>query len=170
MGQLEFNIGGIILYIVYSCLPWVLGILHIRRKKNVEGFHKYECLLHYFLFIGVGLQGLITGVMQIFYPDYIAAYAKWPVSPFLAEVGMANVAFGILGILSLFYKKGWQTATGLGYALFLGMAAIGHIKSAWMDHNFSLGNVGPTLWSDIIISLSILFLLFAHRREKTAHD
>ena len=51
-----------------------------------------------------------------------------PNTPFLREVGFANISYGILGILSIKYRSFW-VPTIIAYAVFMWGAAIGHLYS-----------------------------------------
>src|SRR5271156_4367134 len=104
-------------------LPLILGLDHARRKHRPNK----EMLLVYYLFISVGIQGLFTGIFQIVFPDIVINFLQWPYSPFLDELGLANIAFGILGILSLWQNNGWKAATAMGYGLFLFMTGLYHL-------------------------------------------
>ncbi len=93
----------------------------------------------------------------------------WQPSPFQFEVAVANLAFGVLGILCLWERRAFQTATGIGYATFLVGCAYGHLKDMVMQGNFAPYNVGPVLWvNDLAIPLSILTLLGIRRHLAAA--
>lgn len=117
------------------------------------------CLYPSFLWIGVGVQGLVMGFSQIFKGEKIAEYFGWPYSPSIKELGCANVAFGILGIFCLLIHEKWWLATGIGYSIFLLGSAQGHIFDAILRRNYSLSNIGPTLWAKLVIPATICVLL-----------
>lgn len=160
MEQTPFKIVGITFFLLYIILPLVLGWLHIISSKGVKTAKRsVNIFLGYYVVIGVGIQGLVSAVYQLFFPKIVASYVGWPYSPFLLEVGMANLSYGILGIVSIWFREGWRTATAVGYAIFLICAAIGHIVSIVTTGNWSLGNAGPTLWIDILLPIALFILL-----------
>ena len=116
------------LRILFIILPAIMGAVHSLWKRNVPGFSKADCFLSYFLIISVGLQSLLISHLQIYHGDVVAAYVGWPNCPFLTELGYANTAFGIIGILSFWLRSGWKEATALGYGFFQLMLAIEHFR------------------------------------------
>lgn len=149
-------------HILWIVLPFIAGYIAIRVNHLTDLLDKVDAFLVSFLWISVGLQGLLAGLAQIFRGEKSAAYLNWPYSPFVRELGYCNVAFGILGLLCLIVGGTWWAATGIGYSIFLLCAAGEHIYDMVKNHNYSLGNAGPTLWSDIIIPVAILILLYWH--------
>ena len=94
----------------------------------------------------------------------IALKIGWQPSPFQFEVAVANLAFGVLGILCIWQRRGFWTATGIGYATFLLGCAYGHLREMILDGNFAPYNVGPVLWvNDLAVPLAILLLLLVRR-------
>ena len=163
MPEDQMDIGGAILSILYIVLPLILGQIHVRGKK-LSKQQKVEIFLVYFLAISVGVQGIIAGYLQIFHSDFIASYVGWQDTPFLREVGMANLSFAVLGIASIWIKGHWRTATGIGWGIYLWLAALGHIVSYFASDVMSYGNTGPTLWSDILLPLAVFILLGMRKR------
>lgn len=149
-------------HIVIIVLPLILGAWQIYRFHITDKLQQVDIYLLNFLWIGVGMQATIAGLMQIFKGEKSAAYLNWPYSPFVHEVGYANLAFGILGLLCLVITGTWWAATGIGYSIFLLCAAWGHVYDLVVNKNYSLGNLGPTLWSDILIPFALLLLISWH--------
>lgn len=139
----------------YIFFPSLLAFFHTRYSVSTK--QKISIFLLYYLTISVGIQGLLTGFFQIFYPSFIAESLQWPVSPFLIELGMANVAFGLLGLLSPRRDQGWRKATAVGYAAFLFMTGIFHIVRI-VQYGFSPGDAGGFLLFDLIVSMILLIL------------
>ena len=83
--------------------------------------------MSYDVFISVGIQGLITGIVQIAKPEWVVEYVHWPFSTYFLEPGMANASYGIIGLLTVLMDTGWKNAAAAGYALFLFATGIGHI-------------------------------------------
>lgn len=152
MAQIPFHPGEAFIALVYIFLPFILGSIHAFIKGD-----KPDLFLNYYLFISVGIQGLVTGYVQMVRPDVVVAHVGWPNSPFILELGMANAAFGILGILSIWRDRGWRAATATGYGLFLLLTGIGHLVDI-LQHGFNPGNAGFFLLSDLLVPF-ILFLV-----------
>src|SRR5262245_25933328 len=156
MHPFSFHKGEALLAFAYIFLPLIAGCIHARVKK--ESY--LDSLFLYYLFIGVGLQGVITGLMQIFFPQVVVAFTQWPTSPFLLELGMANLSYGIVGLWSLWMSRGWKVATALGYGLFLLFTGLGHVVEI-IQRGFAPGNSGAFLFSDLLVALALFLLVFA---------
>lgn len=112
---IQLYTGEVFISLVYIFLPLILGGIHIKLKG---GKSKAEIFFMYYLFIGVGVQGLLTGIVEMSHKKIIEDYLHFPSSSFLIQLGMANISFGILGVLSVWENQGWKAATAIGYSLF----------------------------------------------------
>lgn len=144
-------------HVAFIVLPFLMALVFRRHSEPFAAR-----LLDSFLFIGVGVQGVLDGLQQMTGGEEVAEYVGWAYSPFVGELGTMNLAFGILGLLAPWASRGWKLATALGYGLFLAWAAVGHVVDAF-GGNTAIGNVGPTLWSDIVIPVALLVLVIATR-------
>jgi hypothetical protein len=122
-------LGEAIVSLTFIFLPLVLGVLH--ASYTDQSFVKLA--LRYYLIIVVGIQGCLTGIIQIFSPEWVVDYVKWPDSPFLKELGMANLAFGIVGFMGLWLSEGWKNAALAGYLLFLFFTGVGHLVGLFRE-------------------------------------
>ncbi len=168
MDQKIYNIWGLVLHVLYIFLPLILGGITLLLKHVKAAAAKVEIFFVYFLIISVGVQGLLTGCLQIFVAESVVNLAKWPFSPFLMEVGFANLVFGILGIASIWIKDRWRDATAIGYSLFLIAIAINLIVNISQKGNITQIHYGPKLWSDILVPVALWILIalkHAYKKE-----
>jgi hypothetical protein len=87
---------------------------------------------------------------------------------FQAEVGLASLGIGIAGVITFTASLPFRFATLIPPAVFSLGAAGGHIYQMIAAHNFSPGNVGLVLPSDIIIPLiGFLFLWLSYKHPKS---
>ena len=117
-------------------MPWlislaavILGVgLHLGlTQKPRTAPLVVEVLLLYLLVIFVGIGGLTGALGHTFMAREIALKIGWqPGSPFQFEVAMANLAFGVLGMVCIWRRDAFWTATGLGVAIFYLGCAYGH--------------------------------------------
>jgi hypothetical protein len=141
-----------------TCLHLWLG------KRPVSASRCAEVLLLYLLVIFVGLGGLMAFLGHTFKAQEIALKIGWQPSPFQFEVAVADLAFGTLGIMCIWQRGGFRTATGIGYAVFLLGCGYGHLQDMRLHGNLSPYNVGPVLWvNDLAVPVFILFLLLVRR-------
>ncbi len=148
---------------LFLILPLIMGTVHCIWKKNIPHFAKVECFLFYFLTIGVGLQGILVGNLEIYHSDIVSAYVGWENSPFLVELGEAYLAFGLMGILSYWFEGGWRSATAFGYGLLSLMTSLGHYRYFIYNDHPHQAIMGPLIVSNLILALCLFALLILRR-------
>jgi hypothetical protein len=159
----EASLGEIMISFSYLFLPFASAYICKALKKD-RLFS--DLLFSSFLFIGVGVQGVLTGIIQIIAPEIVVSYVGWPLSPFILELGMANLSYGILGIISPWLDPGWKNATGIGYSLFLIFTGLGHVIDIF-SHGLSPSNFGGFLFTDLLIPI-IIFALIKYRKHDSS--
>jgi len=143
---------------VATCLHLMLG------KRPVSVSRCAEVLLLYLLMFFAGAGGLMAFLGHTFKAQEIALKIGWQPSPFQFEVAVADLAFGVLGILCIWQRRGFWTATGIGYAVFMLGCAYGHFRDMTLHGNFSPYNVRLVLWvNDLAVPVVILLLLLVRR-------
>lgn len=157
---------------ILLAIALVLSTIHLALFAKDRSLGSAARLyLLYLLPVSVGLGGLMAFMGHTFRADEIARSIGWqPGSPFQFEVAVANLAFGVLGLLCLKFRDGFWTATIVGYGVFLEGAAYGHIRDIVETGNLAVNNAGPVLFSDVLFPLFLLGLLIAARtRRKEQH-
>lgn len=129
-----------------------------KGRKLQKGELRYHLLL-FFLVSCVGIQGLVTGTIQIFGAEGHCTYSGRPWSPFVWELGMMNISYGVLGMLCYWLRGSFWAATGIGYSVFLILAFFGHVYEVITQKNYYLGSIGPQVWIDLSIALVLLVLI-----------
>ncbi|MGJ7506078.1 DUF6790 family protein [Variovorax sp. GT1P44] len=86
--------------------------------------------LQWFAFWIVGARLGSAGLRQMFKPAYTAQHILGiqggEALVLVRELGFANTAFGVIGVLSL-WSPGWSVPVALAGAVFLGLAGANHI-------------------------------------------
>lgn len=146
-------------YIILAAIWVVASILQIVLMKIPIA----ETLLVNFLVINIGISGIFAFVGHAFSADKVAKYIGWPSgNPFQFEVAIANLSFGILGIICIWFRDNFLIAVVTGYSIYAFGAAYGHIREIVKNKNKSPGNAGPPLYADIIKPLIAIGLLVAY--------
>lgn len=127
-----------------------------------------ELLLLYQLIFNLGALGFLSFYGLTFLPQIAADYLNWPVCPFQQELGNVNLAFGVLGILCIWFRDNFWTATIIGASIWLTGDAIGHLYDTFVNHNPSPGNTGLLLYTDFLIPAILVILLIL--RKKTGKE
>ena len=128
-----------------------------------------EAFLSYYMLFPVGISNLVNFVFHVFCGDVAARFIGWENSPFQAEVGFASLGVGIAGVLAYKASLPFRVATFIPPACFSLGAAAGHVYQMIVANNFSPGNVGLVLPSDILIPLiGIVLLWLGYKHPKSA--
>jgi hypothetical protein len=149
------------MYKLFPLLAVLLAVIHLfASKKPRTPLRITEILLVYLLALTCGIGGLYAFMGHIFASDAVAQAIGWPTgSPFQLEVGVANLSFGILGILCIFFRGLFPFATAIGYSTFLLGAACVHMHDIHVRGNLSELNSGAFLYvQDFFVPLFLLGL------------
>lgn len=138
----------------------VAAIIHLKASSDELSFKRIvKILLAYIIPLNIGLQGIIAFIAHHYYGPETAKMIGWaPNSPFQAEIGFANLGLGLVGLLSIFFARGfWLATTIVTAVLFFGAASV-HIQEQ-AHGDFAPYNSGPFLYiGDIFIPAVFLIL------------
>lgn len=154
---------------MFTLILFVLGLAAavaqvLREAEPRTGQRIVEIFLLRVLVFSVGIQGLVVSYGLVFMADDVARSIGWrPGSPFQFEVGMCNLAFGVLGLLCIWLHGQFWTATGLGASVFLLGAGVGHIRQIVLAHDYAPYNAGVLFYMDFVIPATIVVLIAAQR-------
>lgn len=154
------------IWYIWLFLPIIGGLVQFYlSKKPKSNSRLFELLLLWYLGITVGIGSLFAGLVQIFSPEMVAQSVGWPNTPFLREVGVANISYGILGVIAVKYRSFWAPSI-IAFTIFMWGAAMGHIYNILQTGNLNPGNAGYVLYLDIIIPLILIALFIAHHKTQ----
>lgn len=143
-------------------------VIHLLLMKERSAKKILEVVLLYLLVLNFGLGNLIAGTFHVFNGPATAKMIGWePGSPFQYEVGIADMAFGFVGFMCLFFRGNFWLATILVNSFFLIGCMFGHVRDLVATGNVAAYNIGPNiLFSDLILPLIIIGLYIAYSRAK----
>lgn len=142
----------------------------LRRPRPWSRATIAEALLSWFLFFSLGVSFLYNFVMHVFFSEVAAAFIGWQTSPFQKEVGFASLGFSVVGFLAFKGSAGLRLAALVGPACFLWGAAAGHVQQMVEAHNFAPGNAGVIFYTDILLPVFGLALLWMRQRSGTVAE
>ena len=153
------------LILVFLVIALVGAGIHLALQKQPRtGKRLVEIVLLWVLVVCVGVNGLFDFYGHAFRADETARLIGWPTgNPFQFEVAIADLVFGILGILCIWIRGTFWYAAGLAGVLFGLGAAYGHIIQMVVYGDYAPYNAGLFLYSEIAVSLLILGLLLAYK-------
>lgn len=120
-----------------------------------------EILLSYILLLNMGLLGFLAAYAHVFMGPETAKLIGWEAgSPFQFEMGMANLSYGVLGILAFWIRGRFWDACIIGWSvLFLG-CFVGHLIDYYTNNNTAPWNIGLYIWfTDLFLPLFVLATL-----------
>lgn len=123
--------------------------------------------LSWLLLLSVGAEMIWGGFFHVFLPQVAAAQIGWQVSPFQFEIGVADLSIGVVAVLSFWRSLSFKAAVVLYLVLFNIGVAIGHVRDAVVNANFSPDNFGLLLLLTIIKVPLLAWLLWKAYREET---
>ncbi|WP_113704462.1 DUF6790 family protein [Nonomuraea lactucae] len=115
---------------------------------------------------GGGVLSILGGLGHIGpYAPQIADSIGFAHSPFQWEVGWADIAVGVIGLLSIWNRGSFMTAAVIAMAILYWGDAIGHVMQ-WAAHGNTAPNNIWTIPTDILQPLIAIVLLIAYRRSQ----
>lgn len=163
--------------IVSKCLPYLLGnfsfvmllialVFVLFHKLCFRHVPESEIVYRWVAFFVLGLTGIFTFVMHAYFPEFTARSIGWVSTPFQFEVAVADLALGILGILSFNASFGFRLATVIAATIMLWGDAIGHISQMILNTDFAMGNAGSWFWMDVALPFILLICILKMYREQ----
>jgi hypothetical protein len=147
-------------------LPVLLAVLYVRLSAESSRLRKAEVYLIYMFILGVSASGFSGFVGHVFTPDVVAESIDWaPGSPFQQEMGFANLALGVLGLVSAWRRDGFREATVLAVTVVGVGASVVHVIDIIESSNLAAGNsiqIGGNLLKPALL---IPLLVMSRRAE-----
>ena len=142
--------------IIVSVLTFILPIACSVGQTLINKGTPFSFELNgkWFIFSAVGLRLFIAGIKQTTDPAFTAKEIfhlnNAESFPIVRELGIANLCFGMIGIISLFFSQ-WRVVSAFGSGLYYGIAGLQHLikKPVGTNEKFALV-------TDIIIFLLLL--------------
>jgi 4-amino-4-deoxy-L-arabinose transferase-like glycosyltransferase len=152
---------------IYSILPLLIAVGHLGLDKSSRSRErKLEIFLLYLFGVGVAGSGIGGFFGHFFISDSVAESIGWPTgNPFQLEVGFANLAVGILGIVAMGRRDGFREATVIAVTVLGVGAAIVHARDIIETGNLAPGNTLQNVGNLLKPALLIGFLAASRRAE-----
>lgn len=152
------------LSILLFILAIIITICHLTYKRKWHDAKSIEIFLSYILFFMMGIMGLLAAYAHVFIGPEIAQSIGWESSPFQFEIGMANLAFGVLGILSYWFRGTFWDASIIGWSILLLGCFVGDVINYYAENNAAPYNIGPPIWFyDLFLPIFVLAMLYRIR-------
>jgi hypothetical protein len=156
--------------LTFLCLGLLISVISLSiQPRPVLKARIADKLLSDYLLYAIGITNLYNFVVHTVFAETSAAFIGWANSPFQYEVGYASLGFGIAAIVAHRSNFTTRLVAILGPSLFLWGAAAGHVHEILKSKNFSPGNAGVVLWTDIFLPvIGFAFLYFYHSQQRSS--
>ena len=148
-------------------LSFVLAIAIAVARRN--GQTLASRLLDWMLLLPVGISFLWAGLFHVFAPQIAAASIGWEDSPFQFEIGVADIAIGLVGIASFWRGLGFKRAVIAYIVLFDVGVAIGHVRQAVVHGDYAANNFGLLLGLTVVQAVLLPVLLWLATSDRRSH-
>jgi hypothetical protein len=153
-----------VIFIITILVALLVILISKLTSKPLNRERIVEIFLISFLVIFVGFGSIWAFIGHFFLSAQVATNIGWaPGSPFQSEVAFANLALGVLGLLSYWIRDNFWTATVISSSIFLLGAAYGHIVNMIQYSNYAPGNAGSVLYMDIISPIILIVLIIVYK-------
>lgn len=143
-------------------LSFIGFIIHYLIKRPMGKEKMIELMLLYQLVFNIGFLSLLSFIGLTFLPDVVAAHLGWSPCHFQQELANVNLGYGVLGILCIWLRDNFWTATIIGASIWLFGDGIHHFFNAFYHHNLTPGNLGILFYTDLLIPVQLVLLLILH--------
>jgi 4-amino-4-deoxy-L-arabinose transferase-like glycosyltransferase len=153
----------------FSVLPVIIAVGHLGLDSSSRPRERrLEIFLLYLFGVGVAGSGIGGFFGHVFISDPVAESIGWPTgNPFQLEVGVANLAVGILGVVAMGRRDGFREATVIA-ATVLGVGAtVVHVMDVIDSGNLAPGNSIQNISNLLRPALLIAFLAASRRAERS---
>lgn len=127
-----------------------------------------ERYLSWLLLLSVGVASLWAGLFHVFLPKVASASIGWAPSPFEFEIGVADIALGVVAIASFWRSLAFKSAIALYAIVFYLGVTVGHVRQALASHDYAANNFGLLLVVTVLHVILLSALLLAAWRGKRA--
>jgi 4-amino-4-deoxy-L-arabinose transferase-like glycosyltransferase len=153
----------------FSVLPVIIAVGHLSLDRSSRPRERrLEIFLLYLFGIGVAGSGIGGFFGHFFISDSVAESIGWPTgNPFQLEVGVANLAVGILGVVAMGRRDGFREATVIAATVFGVGATVVHVMDVIESSNLAPGNTTQNISNLLRPALLIAFLAASRRAERS---
>jgi hypothetical protein len=156
-----------IIYLAILALGLLGFFIHLFVSQEPKtALRIVRLFLLYQLVFSVGLTSLLAFIGLTFMTDFVALYSGWPACPFEKQLGNVNLGYAVLGILCIWKGDEFWLATIIGLSIWLLGDAVGHLADMILNGNYTPGNVGVPLYTDIIVPVALIILYAVYQKLK----
>lgn len=156
------------IFVLYAVAIALGAVIHIYATGARSTERVIEIALLYLLAVGAGAAGLLAFAAHAFAAAETARSIGWPPgSPFQFEVAVADLSYGIVGLLCMRWRGPFWLATGVAVSTFYLGCNYGHLWHAFLKDDYAPNNYGVINLFEIAWPAAVLILLVPYMRAWT---
>ena len=157
------------IYVLYLLVALVGAGVHVWRhpgERDTEAV--VETFLLWWIVVTIGVAGIVGALFHLLDGPAVAREIGFTRGDggFQTEVGFADLAIGVLGVLCARFRDGFLLAAVIAVSISYLGDAYGHLHQAAIHDNHAPDNTGLTLWADFIAPLVAIAFYTLWQRAK----
>ncbi|WP_312239614.1 DUF6790 family protein [Pantoea sp.] len=150
-------------------VTFILALL-IATFYTRKNFSRVESYLSWLLMLPIGFASLWAGLYHTLSPQTAAAFIGWQSSPFQFEMGVSDIALGIVAIMAFWRTLEFKSAVVTWVTIEFTGLAYGHFHQILSAGNYHAGNAGLLLGLTIIQAVLLpILLILAFKTRRNVH-
>lgn len=155
----------------FAAIALVGAAIHLHRDSQPRSTARtLEIFLVWWMVVAVGIAAIFGSMFHFFDGPDTAREIGYTNGDggFQTEVGFADLAIGVLGVLCARFRDGFLLAAVIAVSVCYLGDAYGHLHQAGIHDNHDPDNTGLVLWGDFITPAVAIGLYAASRRGAVA--
>ncbi len=157
-------------FLFFAAIALIGAAVHIHWDRGPRSrARSLEILLIWWMVVAVGVAAIFGAMFHFFDGPDTAREIGYTNGDggFQTEVGSADLAIGILGVLCARFRDGFLLAAVIAVSICYLGDAYGHLHQAAIHDNHAPDNTGLVLWADFIAPLVAIGLYAASQAGRT---
>ncbi len=158
-------------FLFFAAIALIGAAIHAHRDSQPRSSARtLEIFLVWWMVVAVGVAAIFGSMFHFFDGPDTAREIGYTNGDggFQTEVGFADLAIGVLGVLCARFRDGFLLAAVIAVSICYLGDAYGHLHQAAIHDNHAPDNTGLVLWADFIAPLVAISLYVASRRTPAA--
>lgn len=158
-------------FLFFAVIALTGAAIHDHRDRQPRSTARtLEIFLVWWMVVAVGVAAIFGSMFHFFDGPDTAREIGYTNGDggFQTEVGFADLAIGVLGVLCARFRDGFLLAAVIAVSICYLGDAYGHLHQASIHDNHDPDNTGLVLWADFIAPLVAIGLYVSSRRSAAA--
>ena len=155
-------------FLFFAAIALIGAAAHAHRERHKGAARTLEIFLVWWMVVAIGVAAIFGAMFHLFDGPSTAREIGYTNGDggFQTEVGFADLAIGVLGVLCFRFRDGFLLAAVIAVSIAYLGDAYGHLHQEAIHDNHDPDNTGLLLWSDFIAPLVAIGLYAAWQRAR----